>query len=104
MELLGKPPTFPFYTYTFVNDEKYNATYTTIILALVTKLNTGIIFGADYAVVQLIIHQHTIYRYEMLYNLISYIHPGLMQNKATRPSNQHSTAIFMHIQIHAPAR
>ena len=54
-------------------------------LALVTKLKNGVVFGIYYISVALTIHPHAIDGYEMLYNIISHVHPRLMRNKATRP-------------------
>ena len=54
-------------------------------LAIATKLKQGVTYGDDYAAISLTVHPNAIDRYEMLYNLISYAHPRIMRNKATRP-------------------
>ena len=56
--------------------------------AFATKLKLGVTFGHDYKVVILTVHKHTNNRYEMLYNLISHLHPRLIRNKAIQPSKR----------------
>ena len=93
-------PTFPFYKVDSELPEKFEIAYTKMNLALATEVKVGVTFGHDYKVVNITVYKQTIDEYEMFYNLISYAHPNLMRNKATRPSKptfdgdirQHTTA------------
>lgn len=53
-------------------------------LAIATKLKQGVTYGDDYTAISLTVHANAIDGYDMLYNLISYAHPRLMQNKSRR--------------------
>ena len=46
-------------------------------MELATKLKIGITFGPKCAAVKLTVYQYEIDGYEMLYNLISHLHPLL---------------------------
>ena len=78
-------PTFPYSPQDFDSKEKcYNA-YTTMKLAIATKLKTAIKFDTTFHAAKLIIHEHATDGYIMLYNLMTIVHPRLIHNKAMRP-------------------
>jgi len=52
---------------------------------MATKFKLGVKFGTNYNTMSLTIHEQAINGYEMLYNLISHLHPRLMRNKAIKP-------------------
>ena len=80
------PPTFPYGPDAFESREQFQAAYTSMTLSLATKLKTGIKFGRNYHAARLIVHDHALDGYEILYHLIATIHPVLLHNRAMRPS------------------
>lgn len=80
-----KATTFPFDSSDFESYEKFKQAYTTMKLALATKLKNGIKFGRNYATAKLIVHDHAIDGYEMIYQLMTTTHPALMIDKALCP-------------------
>ena len=70
-----KLPTYPFYLHNFESTDKYHAAYTTMSLALVTKLKNCVTFGIDYTSISLTIDTYDINGYEIFYSLISHFYP-----------------------------
>ena len=81
-----RPTTFPLYKDDFDNIDDYLNAYTSMSIALATKLKTGITFGPKYMAPKLAIDNYHTNGYVMLYNLLKTVHPRLLRNKAVRPT------------------
>jgi uncharacterized coiled-coil protein SlyX len=79
------PPTFPLQRMDFDTTELYEKAYTTMSMAIATKLKTGITFHQDYMAPKIAISDYQTDGYVMLYNLLKTVHPKLLQNKAAKP-------------------
>lgn len=72
-----KPPTFPYEPTNFVNPQAYTAAYTSMSLALATKLKTSVQFAPTFTAVHLSIDEYAHDGYVNLYHLISMSHHKL---------------------------
>ena len=79
-----KPPTFPYDPSDFDTPQAFTAAYTSMSLALATKLKTSVTFAPTFTAVQLSIDEYAHDGYVNLYHLISMSHHKLQRKKFVR--------------------
>jgi hypothetical protein len=80
-----KPTTFPLQLSSFENKEHFENSYTTMSLAIATKLRESVEFHESYMAAKMAVNTYINDGYVMLYHLIKNVHPKLQRNKATKP-------------------
>jgi hypothetical protein len=79
------PSTFPLSSSSFESDEQFNKAYTTMSLAIATKLKESVNFDESYMAAHMAVNSYNNDGYIMLYHLMKNVHPRLQRNKATKP-------------------
>ncbi len=85
MKYSQTPSTFPFIPSSFESKEHFNKAYTTMSLAIATKLRESVKFDESYMAANMAVNSYSNDGYVMLYHLMKNVHPKLQRNKATKP-------------------
>lgn len=85
MQIYSRPPTFPLKSMSFDDKDKLDNAYTTMSLALATKLKESVKFHESYMAAKMAVNSYSNDSYIMLYHLMKNVHPKLQRNKATKP-------------------
>lgn len=79
-----KPPTFPYQLRDFTSQDDYFQAYSSMSLALATKLKTSVQFSSSFHAVSLTVHDYATDGFKMAYHLLCMAHHKLQRKKFVR--------------------